>query len=74
MAKNDNVEGKLSAVEKLLVLGLIRDGLTQTHIADALGMHQTSLSRAFPKGLLTDVARLRGTKQLEKSDGQQTSK
>lgn len=51
-------EAKLGSVEKLLILGLLRDGLSQTQISGALGIHQTSLSRAFPKGLLAEVSKL----------------
>lgn len=60
---------KLGTTQKLLVLGLIRDGLTQEQIASALGMHRTSLSRMFPKGLLTKVARSRSAFDVEGSDG-----
>ncbi|MFD9899870.1 helix-turn-helix domain-containing protein [Mesorhizobium sp. NPDC059025] len=63
MAKNDGDVPKLTSTEKLLVLLLIRQGLKQEHIASALGMHRTSLSRAFPKGALAQVARLPGKKQ-----------
>lgn len=63
MAKTEGEVFRLSSTEKLLVLSLIRQGLKQDHIASALGMHRTSLSRAFPKGVLAQVARLSGKKQ-----------
>jgi len=72
MAKNDGEGGKLSSMEKLLVLSLIRQGLKQDHVAAAVGMHRTSLSRAFPKGLLAEVGRLAGKKQ-DTEDGQEAS-
>ena len=70
--RNDaaEIEGRrLSSVERLLVIGLIKDGLSQTHVAAALGMHQTTLSRSFPKGLLSEVARSRSL--VETSNGYQ---
>jgi hypothetical protein len=70
MAKASADESRLGSLEKLLVLSLIRHGLKQDHVAAALGMHRTSLSRAFPKGVLAEVGRLAGKKQ-EDEDGQQ---
>jgi len=53
-------KGTLTKVEKLLVLGLVRQGLTQNQLAASLGMHRTTLSRQFPKGLLAEVAKGEG--------------
>ncbi len=72
MVKIDADATRLSAMEKLLVLSLIRQGLKQDHVAAALGMHRTSLSRCFPKGVLVEVARLAGKKQ-DTVDGQEAS-
>ena len=72
MARNDGETAKLTSVEKLLVLSLVRQGLKQDHIAAAVGMHRTSLSRCFPKGVLAEVGRLAGKKQ-EAVDGQEAS-
>jgi hypothetical protein len=69
MVKDSEV-GKLSSLEKLLVLSLVRQGLKQDHIAGAVGMHRTSLSRCFPKGVLAEVARMSGKKQ-DFEDGQE---
>nr|WP_180882804.1 helix-turn-helix domain-containing protein [Mesorhizobium loti] len=73
MAKEPTEDGRLSPVEKLLVLGLIRLGLKQAQVAAALGIHRTSLSRAFPKGLLAEVASIKGVKGEDMSNGQETS-
>jgi IS30 family transposase len=55
---NEDLEkGNLSNAEKLLVLGLIKQGLSQAQIAGALGMHRTTLSRHFPKGLLAEISK-----------------
>lgn len=71
MAKVSVDEGRLGSLEKLLVLSLLRQGLKQDHVAAALGMHRTSLSRAFPKGILAEVSLLAGKKHRE-DDGQET--
>ena len=72
MTRSDPAEAASADLTKLLILGLVRSGITQSQIAAALGMHQTSLSRMFPKGLLTEIARSKGKRKLEVVDGQQT--
>lgn len=72
MARGDSENTKISSTEKLLVLSLIRQGLKQDHVAAALGMHRTSLSRAFPKGILAEVGRLAG-RRPEDDNGQEAS-
>lgn len=57
MPSHETDASDLEDVKKLLILGLIRSGLSQTQVAAALDMHRTSLSRMFPKGLLADVAK-----------------
>ncbi|TPI13775.1 helix-turn-helix domain-containing protein [Mesorhizobium sp. B4-1-3] len=73
MAKSEAENGKLSSLEKLLILGLVRQGLKQSHIAAALGIHRTSLSRSFPKGLLAEVAGIKAAKNQDIEDGQEAS-
>lgn len=70
MSKGDGETGKLNSIERLLVLSLVRQGLKQAHVAAALGMHRTSLSRQFPKGLLAEVA---GVRSRDMDDGQEAS-
>lgn len=65
MPRVEKETDRLTSVEKLLVLLLLRQGLKQDHVAAAVGMHRTSLSRAFPKGVLAQVARLSGRKPDE---------
>ncbi|WP_417492332.1 helix-turn-helix domain-containing protein [Maricaulis sp.] len=43
---------ELTAIKKLLILGLINSGMTQTQIATALGIDRTTVSRMFPSGAL----------------------
>ncbi|WP_434724683.1 helix-turn-helix domain-containing protein [Mesorhizobium sp. RIZ17] len=73
MAKNDAEISKLSSIEKLLVLGLVRQGLKQSQVASALGMHRTSLSRCFPKGLLAEIASKKLSRNQDIDDGQEAS-
>jgi predicted transcriptional regulator len=63
MAKETDPQIKeLVFIRKLLVLGLLRDGLTQTQVAGALDLDRSAISRMFPKGTLTGIAK------REKSD------
>jgi predicted transcriptional regulator len=39
------------AIKKLLVLCLLRDGLSQSDVGAAIGVDQSTVSRMFPKGL-----------------------
>jgi hypothetical protein len=48
---------ELEMIRKLLILGLIKFGLTQDEVGAALGMHRTTIARMFPKGLLADVGK-----------------
>ncbi|ODS03408.1 hypothetical protein AUC71_00915 [Methyloceanibacter marginalis] len=47
---------ELIAIKKLLVLALLRSGLTQTQVAGALDIDRSVISRMFPKGTLTGIA------------------
>ncbi len=47
----DPILSELVAIKQLLVVALIRDGVKQRQIAAALGIHESRLSRALPKGL-----------------------
>lgn len=60
MAKSKNkttdpILSELVAIKQLLVVALIRDGVKQRQIAAALGIHESKLSRALPKGLGASV-------------------
>jgi hypothetical protein len=48
---------ELEMIRKLLILGLVKLGLTQDELGAALGMHRTSIARMFPTGFLKDVGR-----------------
>lgn len=46
---------ELVTIRKLLVLALLRSGMTQTELGAALGMHRTQIGRMFPKGGLAEA-------------------
>jgi hypothetical protein len=43
---------ELVTIRKLLMLGLLRSGVTQTELGAVLGVHRTQVGRMFPKGAL----------------------
>jgi hypothetical protein len=46
---------ELIAIKRLLVLALLKSGLTQTQVAGALEIDRSQISRMFPKGTLTGL-------------------
>ena len=57
MSSQRSEQQELEMIRKLLILGLIKLGLTQDELGAALGIHGTTIGRMFPKGLLKDVAK-----------------
>jgi len=51
---------ELTAIKRLLIFALIKDGATQSQIAVALGTSQSQISKMFPKGISTVAADGRG--------------
>ena len=51
----DPVAAELAAIKQLLIVSLIRDGVKQRHIAGALGVHESQISRSLPKGFAAAV-------------------
>lgn len=47
----------LSHIRSLLILDLIKKGVKQSQIADALEMDAAKVSRMFKKGLLRDISK-----------------
>jgi predicted transcriptional regulator len=43
--------GELSAIKRLLILILLREGLTQAEVGGAIGVSQSTISKMFPKGI-----------------------
>ena len=54
MAKpmTDPIVSELTMIRKLLVLALLRSGITQGQLGGVLGLDQSEVSRMFPKGAL----------------------
>jgi predicted XRE-type DNA-binding protein len=50
--KTDPVIAELQMIRKLLVLGLLRTGITQSQLGGVLGLSQSQVSEMFPKGAL----------------------
>jgi hypothetical protein len=48
----DPALGELRMIRKLLVLALLRSGITQGQLGGILGMSQSDISRMFPTGAL----------------------
>ena len=48
---------ELEMIRKLLILGLVKLGLTQDDLGAALGMHRTTIARMFPSGFLKAVSK-----------------
>jgi len=57
MAKPSSELEELETIRKLLVLGLLRSGMTQAELGAALGVHRTQIGRMFPKGALATVGK-----------------
>ena len=73
MAKptTDPILSELAMIRKLLVLALLRSGITQGQLGGILGLDQSEVSRMFPKGALAAFkpkAKRAGSKP-ETSDG-----
>jgi predicted XRE-type DNA-binding protein len=64
MAKSNNtvptnpVQVELESIKRLLVLGLLMNGASQSAIAAALGVHQSQISRMVPG--LTKLVTVKG--------------
>ena len=50
-AETSAVLDELVAIKRLLILALLRDGLSQAEVAAAIGVTQSTISKMFPKGL-----------------------
>lgn len=54
MSNDSPVLEELATIRKLLVLALLRSGMTQSELGAALGVHRTQVGRMFPKGGLAE--------------------
>jgi hypothetical protein len=73
MAKptTDPILSELTMIRKLLVLALLRSGITQGQLGGILGLDQSEVSRMFPKGALAafKAKTKKPATKPEKSDG-----
>lgn len=60
MPEDSRIVAELEALKKLQILELLDRGYSQTQIALTLGVTQATVSRMFPKGVLS-----KGRKALE---------
>lgn len=51
----DPIAVELASIRQLLIVSLLRDGVKQRHIAAALGVHESQISRSLPKGFAAAV-------------------
>jgi hypothetical protein len=66
----DPILSELTMIRKLLVLALLRSGITQGQLGGVLGLDQSEVSRMFPKGALAAFKGKanKATSKLETSD------
>ena len=57
MSKDSSEPEELATIRKLLVLALLRSGMTQSELGAALGVHRTQIGRMFPKGALSEIGK-----------------
>ena len=57
MGKDSLELEELATIRKLLVLALLRSGMTQTELGAALGVHRTQIGRMLPKGALAEAGK-----------------
>lgn len=55
MVKMGSELDELETIRKLMILALLRSGMTQADLGAALGVHRTQIGRMFPKGALADI-------------------
>ena len=55
----DGIGRELEHIKRLLMLGLLRDGVSQGELAKALGVSQPTISRMFP-GKIGSASKRRG--------------
>lgn len=51
---------ELSAIKRLLVFALLREGATQAQVAAALNISRSQVSKMFPGGISTELGDAKG--------------
>lgn len=57
MSDQRTEQAELEMIRKLLILGLVKIGVTQDELGSALGIHRTTIARMFPAGFLKEVGK-----------------
>lgn len=57
MSKSEAANVELATIRKMLVLALLRSGMTQAALGAALGMHRTQIGWMFPEGALAEIGK-----------------
>ena len=70
MPSNDEQLKELVTIRKLMILGLMRSGMTQAELGAALGVDRTVVGRMFPAGALAELRKKPGKKKSVTSEGQ----
>ena len=60
MAKDNDELKELVTIRKLLILGLLKSGMTQAQLGAALGVHRTVIGKMFPAGALAELQKKPG--------------
>jgi DNA-binding NarL/FixJ family response regulator len=55
---NASLAGEMRSVKMLLILQALALGCQQKHIAAALGVNESTLSRMLPKGFAKEIAKI----------------
>lgn len=56
--QTNEVLEELRAVKMMLILNALAQGCQQKHVAAALGVSDSTLSRMFPKGFAKEIAKV----------------
>jgi DNA-binding transcriptional regulator LsrR (DeoR family) len=54
-SSTDSLLSEVEMMRKLMVLALLKSGMTQAQLGAALGVHRTQIGRMFPSGALADL-------------------
>lgn len=68
-SQGDEQLKELATIRKLLVLGLMRSGMTQAQLGAALGVHRTAIGRMFPAGALAEIQKKPSGKKARITEG-----
>ena len=65
MASSDDQIKELVTIRKLMILGLMRSGMTQNELGAALGVDRTVIGRMFPSGALSEMRKKPAKRKMQ---------